>query len=141
MPIVKKTFEEINRRHQTSFNVFDITDYTDAALIGSFEKREEEVEDEKGHIRRMMVDTPIPGQLEGAGLAIWDEFEYSGIFKQSQHKENAIVYLNTFMNTLHVHYTPTCEMCCIGVADTCFAQLALLPFHISPHFAPHQVRM
>ena len=34
------------------------------------------------------------------GLAHWDEFEYSGIFKQSQHKENSIVYLNTFMNSL-----------------------------------------
>ena len=43
---------------------------------------------------------PIYGQLHGEGMAIWDEFEYSGVFKQSQHKENAIVYLNTFMNTM-----------------------------------------
>ena len=42
----------------------------------------------------------IAGQLEGNGLAHWDEFEYSGIFKQSQHKENSIVYLNTLMNSL-----------------------------------------
>ena len=34
-----------------------------------------------------------PGVLEGNGLAHWDEFEYSGIFKQTQHKENSIVYL------------------------------------------------
>ena len=38
--------------------------------------------------------------LEGSGLAHWDEFEYSGIFKQTQHKDNAIVYLNTLMNSL-----------------------------------------
>lgn len=101
MPIVRETFKLINEKHGTQYNIFDITDYTDAALIGSFEKREEEVVDENGQTRRISVDTPIPGQLEGDGLAIWDEFEYSGIFKQSQHKENAIVYLNTFMNTLH----------------------------------------
>ena len=101
MPIVRESFKMINEKHGTQFNIFDVTDYTDAALIGSFEKREEEVVEENGQVRRVMVDTPIPGQLEGDGLAIWDEFEYSGIFKQSQHKENAIVYLNTFMNTLH----------------------------------------
>ena len=101
MPIVRETFQQINDKHGTHFNIFYVTDYTDAALIGSFEKREEEIMEENGQVRRVMVDTPIPGQLEGDGLAMWDEFEYSGIFKQSQHKENAIVYLNTFMNTLH----------------------------------------
>ena len=100
MPIIKRTFEVINEKHGTNFNIFDITDYTDAALIGSFEKQQEQVEDENGQMRTVTIDVPIPGQLEGGGLAIWDEFEYSGIFKQSQHKENAIVYLNTFMNTL-----------------------------------------
>ncbi|SVB63187.1 uncharacterized protein METZ01_LOCUS216041, partial [marine metagenome] len=93
MPIVRETFQQINDKHGTQFNIFDVTDYTDAALIGSFEKREEEIMEENGQVRRVMVDTPIPGQLEGDGLAMWDEFEYSGIFKQSQHKENAIVYL------------------------------------------------
>jgi hypothetical protein len=100
MPIVKRTFDLLNTKYNTEFNIFDITDYTDAALIGSFEKVEEQVEDENGNLRMVKVDRAVPGQLEGSGLAIWDEFEYSGIFKQSQHKENAIVYLNTFMNTL-----------------------------------------
>jgi hypothetical protein len=100
LPIIRKTFELINEKHGTNFDVFDITDYTDAALIGSFERRREEVEDEDGRTRQIEVDVPISGQLDGEGMAIWDEFEYSGVFKQSQHKENAIVYLNTFMNTL-----------------------------------------
>ena len=101
LPIVKETFRLINEKHGTAFDLFDITDYTDAALIGSFERKREEVEDEEGRTRTVEVDIQVPGQLEGEGLAVWDEFEYSGIFKQSQHKENAIVYLNTFMNTLH----------------------------------------
>jgi hypothetical protein len=99
-PIVRRTFELINLEHGTNFNIFDVTDYTDAALIGSFEKREEQILEDNGQTRTVMVDTPIPGQLEGDGLAMWDEFEYSGVFKQSQHKENSIVYLNTFMNTI-----------------------------------------
>ena len=101
IPICRSAFEEINRKHLTNFDIFDITDYTDAALIGSFEKVQEQVEDDNGNMRNVTVSRPIPGQLEGSGLAMWDEFEYSGVFKQSQHKEQAIVYLNTFMNTLH----------------------------------------
>ena len=101
LPIVKEAFRLINEKHATEFDLFDITDYTDAALIGSFEQQREEVEDEEGRTRTVDVVVQVPGQLDGEGLAVWDEFEYSGIFKQSQHKENAIVYLNTFMNTLH----------------------------------------
>lgn len=100
LPIVRETFDLINAEHGTDFDIFDVTDYTDAALIGSMEKRREEVEDEDGRTRTIEVDVQIPGQLNGSGLAMWDEFEYSGIFKQSQHKEQAVVYLNTFMNTL-----------------------------------------
>ena len=100
LPVLRLTFDTINEKHGTQFDIFDITDYTDAALIGSYEKRREEVEDDNGQMRRMEIDVQVPGQLEGEGMAMWDEFEYSGIFKQSQHKEQAIVYLNTFMNTL-----------------------------------------
>tara|TARA_R100000005_G_scaffold96533_1_gene84271 strand:+ start:21627 stop:23081 length:1455 start_codon:yes stop_codon:yes gene_type:complete len=100
LPIVEEAFRLINEKHGTNLDVFDITDYTDAALIGSFEQRREEIEEEDGRTRMIDVNVPIYGQLHGEGMAIWDEFEYSGVFKQSQHKENAIVYLNTFMNTM-----------------------------------------
>ena len=100
LPIIEEAFKLINQKHGTNLDVFDITDYTDAALIGSFEQRREEVEEEDGRTRMIDVNVPIYGQLHGEGMAIWDEFEYSGVFKQSQHKENAIVYLNTFMNTM-----------------------------------------
>jgi hypothetical protein len=100
LPILKESFSLINEKHGTNFNLFDITDYTDAALIGSIETKKEYVEDGEGGGREIEVEVQIDGMLEGEGLAVWDEFEYSGIFKQSQHKENAVVYLNTFMNTL-----------------------------------------
>jgi len=101
IPIIREAFERVNTQYGTQMNIFETTDYTDAALIGSYERRTEEVVDDDGQTRRIEVEAPIQGQLDGSGLAMWDEFEASGVFKQSQHKENAVVYLNTFMNTLH----------------------------------------
>ena len=103
-PVAQGVFKRINEynRHppfvkenipmNRIFDVFGVTDYTDSVLIGGYDK---EVDDE-GEI----LYNRRPGVLEGNGLAHWDEFEYSGIFKQSQHKENSIVYLNTLMNSL-----------------------------------------
>jgi hypothetical protein len=88
------TIEEEGRTMTVpKYDIFSITEYTDAALIGYYEK----VEDVDG--------MPSPsirhaGALEGSGLAHWDEFESSGIFAQTTHKQNAVVYLQTFMNTL-----------------------------------------
>ena len=104
-PISKGVFKKINDGNQhppflnpdnvpitRTFNTFGVTDYTDSVLIGGYVKET----DDDGN-----VEWPRkPGLLEGSGLAHWDEFEYSGIFKQSQHKENSIVYLNTLMNSL-----------------------------------------
>jgi len=94
------------------FDIMSATEYTDAALVGGFEEKLIEkpvldnennpVQDDNGH-QRMKKELSMvrqAGLLEGSGLAHWDEFEYSGVFKQSQNKEQAIVYLNTLMNTL-----------------------------------------
>ena len=105
-PVSKRIFQRINQTgnhpalvtptHGNTmprrYDIFGITDYTDSVLIGTFN---EEI-DEDGNKQYDRVQ----GLLEGSGLAHWDEFEYSGIFKQSNHKENSIVYLNTLMNTL-----------------------------------------
>lgn len=108
-PVADKVFKKINeqegdKRHPSyvsysdnverpsTFDIFGVTDYTDATLIGTLIEKI----DDDGEIEY----TPIRGLLEGSGLAHWDEFEYSGVFKQSQHKEQSIVYLNTLMNTL-----------------------------------------
>tara|TARA_R110000744_G_scaffold309558_2_gene417442 strand:- start:1750 stop:3231 length:1482 start_codon:yes stop_codon:yes gene_type:complete len=79
---------------KNKYDMFDVVEYTDAALIGYYEKLDEK--DDNGD----PIYERRSGSLEGNGLAHWDEFEYSGVFKQSQHKENIIVYLNTLMNTL-----------------------------------------
>jgi hypothetical protein len=103
-PVANKTFQMINESNKHPpfvrnnlpmnriFNTFGVTDYTDSVLIGGYDKELDD-DGEVEYNRR-------PGVLEGNGLAHWDEFEYSGIFKQSQHKENSIVYLNTLMNSL-----------------------------------------
>lgn len=104
-PVANKTFKKINELNShpafinkdgipmtRTFNTFGVTDYTDSVLIGNYSKDTDD-DGETTWERK-------PGLLEGSGLAHWDEFEYSGIFKQSQHKENSIVYLNTLMNSL-----------------------------------------
>jgi len=82
------------------FNIMSTTEYTDAALIGGYEEAIVESEDDDGNTTKGLDWVREAGLLEGSGLAHWDEFEYSGVFKQSQNKEQAIVYLNTLMNTL-----------------------------------------
>lgn len=82
------------------FNIMSTTEYTDAALIGGYEEAIVESEDDEGNTTKGLDWVREGGLLEGSGLAHWDEFEYSGVFKQSQNKEQAIVYLNTLMNTL-----------------------------------------
>lgn len=103
-PVANSLFEKINQNNKhppfvrqnipmtRTFNTFGVTDYTDSVLIGGYR---EELDDEgdKQSVRHA-------GLLEGSGLAHWDEFEYSGIFRQTQHQEKAIVYLNTLMNSL-----------------------------------------
>ena len=115
-PVSKKLFSLINEegKHPINgyvpdeegfcsakkFDLMSTTEYTDAALIGGYEEMMVEKEDEDGNMKKVLDWVREAGLLEGSGLAHWDEFEYSGIFKQSQNKEQAIVYLNTLMNTL-----------------------------------------
>ena len=100
-PVSRETFQIINEKYGTNFDIFSVKDTTDAALIGSMEKVQETIADEDEPPRTVWIPQQIDGALEGDGLAAYDEFEYSGVFKQSQHKENVIMYLNTFMNSLH----------------------------------------
>ena len=50
-PITRKTFEILNEKHGTNFTIFDVTETTDAALIGSMKQEQEVVEDEDGNTR------------------------------------------------------------------------------------------
>jgi hypothetical protein len=96
---------ENNENYTANFyNIFDVVEYTDAALIGFYDKvinsqydknAEDNADNKEWNFNRMA------GALEGNGLAHWDEFEYSGVFiNKNQHKKNIIVYLNTLMNSL-----------------------------------------
>jgi len=97
-PVARKTFEILQSRGNY-FDIFDVKEITDAALIGSMKQEEQTIEGANGP-ERVYVDVQIKGALEGDGLIVYDEFEYSGVFKQSQHKENVVMYLMTLMNTL-----------------------------------------
>lgn len=124
-PVAEKTFEMINERGNHPalitnaknenvpdtlprvFNTFGVTDYTDSVLIGGWGEEKEMIDedpDDPFNTNQVWSGEMIPkrkvGLLEGSGLAHWDEFEYSGVFKQSQHQDKAVVYLNTLMNTL-----------------------------------------
>jgi len=118
-PITKEVFRQLNERFPldvaeennssnfhfsrtgTGFTVAEIKDITDAGLIGSMTTEEEMVvDDETGRERRVEVPIQLYGELEGGGLLVYDEFADSGIFKQSQHQNKVILYINTFMNTL-----------------------------------------
>jgi hypothetical protein len=89
--------------HPRTFNTFSLVDYTDAVLIGNWGE-EKQMETDPDSLVDKWTGEMIPkrnaGMLEGSGLAHWDEFEYSGIFKQTLHQEKAIPYLNTLMNSL-----------------------------------------
>ena len=119
-PIAKEVFKQLNERYPvvnredqvgdygwqnirtgTRFSVAEIKDTTDAGLIGSMGTEEQVVvDDETGRERRVEVPVQIYGELEGGGLLVYDEFADSGIFKQSQHQNKVVLYINTFMNTL-----------------------------------------
>ena len=105
--ITLQTFKYINAAmgcHEDDpyFTMFDVVDYTDAALIGSVKTIRNEHYGEEGHptADEKEVEKQVYGALEGTGMAVFDEFESSGIFKRSAHKENVVTYFQKFMNTL-----------------------------------------
>ena len=114
IPVSKRLWDEINayegyRPHEQidpyekleQFDNFDVVEYTDAALIGYQKQiilREADADQE---LERGDIDwEPVKGSLDGHGLARWDEFTNAGVFKQSQHKESVVTYLNTLMNSI-----------------------------------------
>jgi len=85
------------------FDNFDVVEYTDAALIG-YQKQiilsQEDMEEQGRDTNDNQDWEPVKGSLDGHGLARWDEFTNAGVFKQSQHKERVVTYLNTLMNPI-----------------------------------------
>ena len=87
------------RADLSSYNIFSVKQYSDAALVGTFVENEGFANDEPegpDNWRKTFVE----GTLAGSGLAHWDEFESSGIFKTGHHKEEILQTFQTFMNDL-----------------------------------------
>ena len=97
---VAVTEEDPNELLQ-QFDNFDVVEYTDAALIGYQHPTITSVtDDDTGDSNLETTWTPVKGSLDGHGLARWDEFTNAGVFKQTQHKEGVVTYLNTLMNPI-----------------------------------------
>jgi len=100
-PVAEYVFAVLNANHGTNFDIMDVEDTTDAALIGTSKDERETLTDDEGNTTVIDVPVQVYGALEGSGLVAYDEFEYSGVFKPSQHKESVVMYMNKFMNSLH----------------------------------------
>ena len=114
------------------FNIMSTTEYTDAALIGGYEEAMIEKTDSEGNTSKELGWLREAGLLEGSGLAHWDEFEYSGVFKQSQNKEQAIVYLNTLMNTLAGESWKITKKLKRGKMVNCYCERSILAMTYPP---------
>tara|TARA_R100000734_G_scaffold18906_1_gene17007 strand:- start:860 stop:2359 length:1500 start_codon:yes stop_codon:yes gene_type:complete len=147
-PIAKSLYKKINEtgKHpptlisngqimDTNFDIFSLVDYTDAALIGYMDKKliknDEDAELHGGEIGDAYFER-VAGALEGSGLAHWDEFEYSGVFKESQHKSSSIVYLNTLMNSLTGESWEITKQLKEGGQITCYCQRTVVSMTYPP---------
>ena len=82
--------------------------FTDQALLGTKKfdvknpdwVRGEENLDINGDPIPEFIDIDIEGALFGSGIIAFDEFEHSGIFKESQHKQDTVMMFQKFMNRL-----------------------------------------
>ena len=124
-PVWAKTFEMINE-HPVKNNKGPLVDvakftlenpdaFTDQALLGTIKKdqpnpqyattgtREERQAanvDTDGNPIPELIDQNINGALFGSGIIAFDEFEHSGIFKETQHKQDTVMMFQKFMNRL-----------------------------------------
>ena len=119
-PVWERTFERINehpmrgenpRGPLSGVNIFDLQNpdaFTDQALLGTIKLgqpnpdwvRNQENLDIEGNPIPEEIDINIPGALFGSGIIAFDEFEHSGIFKETQHKQDTVMMFQKFMNRL-----------------------------------------
>ena len=109
-------FEEITgkrvRGRLSGLNMFTLENpdaFTDQALLGTIKTNqlnerwqagENNPVDENGDPERQFIDITVNGALYGSGFIAFDEFEHSGIFKDSQHKQDTVMMFQKFMNKL-----------------------------------------
>jgi hypothetical protein len=116
-PVWDKTFNLINahpvKTNQTplagvkEFTLENPDSFTDQALLGTLKinipnpdfDRAAAREEEDYDIPEL-TDLTIYGSLYGSGIIAFDEFEHSGIFKETQHKQETVMLFQKFMNRL-----------------------------------------
>lgn len=126
-PVWDKTFILINEhpmkggkkgplRGVSEFTLQNPDAFTDQALLGTIKKDQPnplygtvtgtpaEIAaanvDINGDPIPALIDENINGALFGSGIIAFDEFEHSGIFKETQHKQDTVMMFQKFMNRL-----------------------------------------
>jgi len=121
-PVWDKAFTKINNHPLTlpkprgplnGVNEFTLSNpdaFTDQALLGTIKidqqnpewarGRDQDNVDFEGNPIPEFIDVPIAGALFGSGIIAFDEFEHSGIFKETQHKQDTVMMFQKFMNRL-----------------------------------------
>ena len=118
-PVWKNIFELANSHPTTKepartplsgvneFNLQNPDSFTDQALLGTLkinmpnpDYNRAEARDNDEYDEPELIDETIYGALYGSGMIAFDEFEHSGIFKESQHKQETIMLFQKFMNRL-----------------------------------------
>ena len=116
-PVWEQTFNLINahpitenRLPETGVKEFTLNNpdsFTDQSLLGTMKmnvpnpdyNRQEAREDDE-YDTPELIDLTVMGSLFGSGIIAFDEFEHSGIFKESQHKQETVMLFQKFMNRL-----------------------------------------
>ena len=116
-PVWKETFKLINNHPITKnklplsgvseFTLNNPDSFTDQSLLGTMrmgvpnpDYDRAEAREDDDYDTPEMVDLTIFGSLFGSGIIAFDEFEHSGIFKESQHKQETVMLFQKFMNRL-----------------------------------------
>ncbi len=116
-PVWERTFELINSYPTTrnnlplsgvrQFTLNNPDSFTDQALLGTMKMNvpnpdynRQEAREDPEYDTPEFEDKTIYGSLYGSGIIAFDEFEHSGIFKESQHKQETVMLFQKFMNRL-----------------------------------------
>tara|TARA_R110001592_G_scaffold8366_7_gene45753 strand:- start:362 stop:1888 length:1527 start_codon:yes stop_codon:yes gene_type:complete len=116
-PVWEATFNLINghpitenRLPNTGVSEFTLNNpdsFTDQSLLGTMKMNvpnpdynRQEAREDDDYDTPELVDLTIMGSLFGSGIIAFDEFEHSGIFKESQHKQETVMLFQKFMNRL-----------------------------------------
>ena len=99
------------RQDERAFTVNNPDAFTDQALLGTIKTGQpnpdysrteaaQAAQDNEVYDIPAEIDITRYGALHGSGIIAFDEFEHSGIFKESKHKQDVVMMFQKFMNKL-----------------------------------------